>query len=32
MSSPRLRQIVVDDRNYKELKKMGLAGDSLMMS
>jgi len=28
MSSTRLRQIVVDDRNYKELKKMGLAGDS----
>lgn len=28
MSSTRLRQIVVDDNNYKELKQLGLAGDS----
>jgi predicted CopG family antitoxin len=28
MSSTRLRQIVVDDNNYRELKQLGLAGDS----
>jgi predicted CopG family antitoxin len=28
MSSTRLRQIVVDDNNYKELKQLGHAGDS----
>jgi predicted CopG family antitoxin len=28
MSSTKLRQIVVDDNNYKELKRLGHAGDS----
>jgi predicted CopG family antitoxin len=28
MSSTKLRQIVVDDHNYKELKELGRAGDS----
>jgi hypothetical protein len=28
MSSTKLRQIVVDEYNYKELKRLGHAGDS----
>jgi predicted CopG family antitoxin len=28
MSTTKLRQIVVDDHNYKELKQLGHAGDS----
>jgi predicted CopG family antitoxin len=28
MSTTRLRQIVVDDHNYKALKQLGHAGDS----
>ncbi|HKG88738.1 MAG TPA: antitoxin VapB family protein [Nitrososphaeraceae archaeon] len=28
MSSTKLRQIVVDDNNYNELKRLGHAGDS----